>query len=147
MSTTPPPPPPTGGTRRVAAPPPPPAGAARAQAAPPPAPAKTAAPAGSPAPEAAPLSLTFDDLPPGFEARDGDTLHVTYGAIKLPLPAGRVGMVEVGGESYTRVLRAGDDVGEQHAKIYMWLKGRAERAANDKVAGVYAQFSSKEGTK
>lgn len=141
MPTIPPPPTATGGTRRVAAPPPPPGAAGST----PPGGGSSTSPA--PATNQERRELTFDDLPPGFEPRDGDVLHVTYGSVKLPLPNGRVGMIEVAGESYTRTLRAGDNLGETHSKIYSWLKARAERAAHDKVQTWYAQFNGNGASK
>lgn len=144
----PPPPQPSGGTRRAAIPPPTvgvrtPAVHPGGLAAGTPQLAKdTAQPQVA---TRAASALTFSDLPVGFEPRDGDVLVVHYGAVKVPLPSGKFGSIEVGGESYTRQLRAGDDVGEQYERVYGFLKGRAERAAQEKVKGWYSQFSKSEG--
>lgn len=100
----------------------------------------------APTPQSGPCALTSEDVKAGFEPRDGDVLVVHYGAVKVPLPSGKFGSVEVGGESYTRQLRAGDDVVEQYEKVYDFLKGRSERAAREKVKEWYAQFSKGEGS-
>lgn len=77
---------------------------------------------------------------PGFEPRDGDMLTVSYPEVKLPLRA-KFAIVDVGGLSYTRTLRDGDDVGEEYDRIYAFLRQRAERDAVEKVKMWNAEFS------
>lgn len=142
-SIPPPPPPPSNGGRRMAIPPP-----TATSSRQPVHPGGQTVPAPAPAPKGPPEQrppLNFSDLPVDFEPRDGDVMVVHYGAVKVPLPAGKFGSIEVGGESYSRQLRAGDDVGEQYEKVYGFLKGRAERAAKEKVTNWHSQFSKGEG--
>jgi hypothetical protein len=74
-----------------------------------------------------------------FVARDGDTLTVSYPEVKLPLRA-KFAIVDVGGVSYTRALRDGDDVGAEYDRIYSFLRQRAERDAVEKVRMWNAEF-------
>lgn len=77
----------------------------------------------------------------GFEARDGDVLVVAYPEVKLPLRV-QFAILNVGGISYSRMLRAGDDVNAEYTKISTWLarqvegdiKRKAELYINELVA-------------
>ncbi len=84
--------------------------------------------------------VDIDD--PGFEVRDGDVLRVTYAEVKLPLRA-QFAVITIGGEAYTRQLRAGDDVVEQYDRIYEFLRKRAERDAVVKVKMWNAELGGK----
>ena len=64
-------------------------------------------------------------------ARDGDVLTVTYGECTIPIK--QYANVKVGGYTYTRVLRSGDVVEEQHRAIYKFLELQAEAEAVTKV--------------
>lgn len=75
-----------------------------------------------------------------FEPRDGDVLVVSYPEVKLPLKI-KFAIVDVGGTSYTRTLRAGDNVQEQYSKVYAFLKRNAERDAIEKVKHWDSAFS------
>lgn len=71
--------------------------------------------------------------PDGFEVREGDVLVVAYPEVTLPLRV-QYAMVRVGGCSYSRVLRDGDDVNEQFGKISAWLAAQVEADARRKIA-------------
>lgn len=73
-----------------------------------------------------------DAGPAGFEAREGDVLVVSYPEVTVPVV--QYSAVKVGGLIYTRRIQKGDDPNEQYEKIYAWLKRKAEKAANEKVA-------------
>jgi hypothetical protein len=78
-------------------------------------------------------------LDAGFEARDGDTLVVTYPEVTLPLPA-KFAMMKFGGLIYTRKLRAGDDVAAEHARIDRWLSRTAETEGTRKYKRLVREF-------
>lgn len=61
----------------------------------------------------------------GFEARDGDVLVVAYPEVTLPLRV-QYAMLRVGGMTYSRMLRAGDDVNAEYTKISTWLSKQVE---------------------
>lgn len=61
----------------------------------------------------------------GFEARDGDVLVVAYPEVTLPLKV-QYAMLRVGGMSYSRMLKAGDDVNAEYTRISAWLSKQVE---------------------
>lgn len=67
----------------------------------------------------------------GLVARDGDVLVVSYPEVTIPIR--QYSNVKVGGLIYTRKLVAGEDVGEQYADVYAFLRDRAEKDAVEKV--------------
>ena len=71
------------------------------------------------------------DLPPDFEAREGDVLVVSYPEVTIPLR--QYASAKVGGLIYTRKLREGESVAEQFEKVYAFLTKRAENDAREKV--------------
>ena len=77
--------------------------------------------------------LDFGGIPVDFEPRDGDVLVVSYGEVTVPLPK-PYSNVKVGGNSYRRQLREGDNVVEQFEKIANYLKGVTEVQAKERVA-------------
>lgn len=107
------------GTRRMASPPPPPSGALPASAR-------------QEKPVADARVLSFSDIHPGFEPRDGDVLVVSYGEVTIPMPK-PYSNVKVGGGIYTRRLLEGDNAVEQYERVYKYLKAVSERTAQDKV--------------
>jgi hypothetical protein len=75
----------------------------------------------------------------GFEAREGDTLVVTYPEVTLPLPA-KFAMMKFGGLIYTRKLREGDDPAAEHARIDEWLTRTAETEGSRKYRRLVREF-------
>jgi hypothetical protein len=81
-------------------------------------------------------------LTPGFEARDGDVLVVTYPEVTLPLPK-QYSMMKFGGAIYTRQLRAGDDVDGTARSISAWLSKLCEAEGSAKYRRLVAEFLRK----
>lgn len=75
----------------------------------------------------------------GFDVREGDVLVVHYPEVTVPIAP--YASVKVGGLIYTRQLVKGDDVAKQYDRIYAFLKGRAERDANEKVKAWSAEMA------
>jgi len=67
-----------------------------------------------------------------FEARDGDKLVVTYGAVKLQIAS--FSMVELDSAIYERKMIAGESVGKQHEVIYDFLRDKCLGRAKAKLA-------------
>ena len=67
-----------------------------------------------------------------IDVRDGDTLVVSYPEVTIPIV--QFGFVKVGGSTYTRQLRAGDDVGHEYDRIYAFLQKRTEAEGRVKCA-------------
>ena len=67
----------------------------------------------------------------GLVARDGDVLVVSYPEITIPLK--QYSSVKIGGLIYTRRLVDGESVDEQYAKVYAFLKTKAETDGVAKV--------------
>lgn len=82
-------------------------------------------------------------VPDGFETREGDVLVVAYPEVTLPLRV-KYAVVKVGDCSYTRQLRAGDDVNEQWEKINRWLTAQVEADVRRKVAAYMAELEGQE---
>jgi hypothetical protein len=80
-----------------------------------------------------PKKVTYADIVAGFEPREGDTLVVSYGAVKLQLGNMKFGSVEVGNSIYTRKLREGDNPVEQFERVYDYLRRTSEVAAKEKI--------------
>lgn len=68
-----------------------------------------------------------------FEPRDGDVLVVSYGEVTVPLPK-PYSNVKVGGNSYTRQLREGDNVVQEFERTAKYLKAVTEVQAKERVA-------------
>lgn len=58
---------------------------------------------------------------------------VTYPLTKLPIPGLRVGIVELGGLTYSRKLLEGDDPRAEYKRIYEFLEREAERAGQKRL--------------
>lgn len=67
-----------------------------------------------------------------IDVRDGDTLVVSYPEVTIPIA--QYSVVKVGGLTYTRQLRVGDDVAHEHDRIYNFLRQRVETEARVKCA-------------
>lgn len=66
-----------------------------------------------------------------FVARDGDLLVVSYPEVKIPIA--KYAIVGVGGLTYTRVLKVGDDPEAEYRKVYSYLERLAQADARVKV--------------
>lgn len=66
-----------------------------------------------------------------LSAREGDVLVVSYPECKVPIS--RYASAAIGGLIYTRRLKEGDDVQDEHDRIYAFLRRNAEREAKEKV--------------
>lgn len=82
-------------------------------------------------------------VPEGFEARDGDVLVVGYPEVTLPLRV-KYAVLKVGDCSYTRQLRAGDDVNEQFERINRWLSNQVESDIKRKVVAYLAELEGQD---
>lgn len=82
-------------------------------------------------------------VPDGFEVRDGDVLVVAYPEVSLPLKV-KYAMLNVGGCSYTRQLREGDDANEQFERINRWLSAQVEGDIRRKAAAYLAELEGAE---
>lgn len=80
-------------------------------------------------------------LAPGFTARDGDVLVVSYPEVTLPLPR-KYATMKLGGFIYTRKLAEGDDVGEQARLVLEWLTSLAEVEGAKRYRRMASQFTS-----
>lgn len=67
----------------------------------------------------------------GFAPRDNDVLVVTYGEVKVPVI--QYSTVSVGGLTYSRQLRVGDNPQQEYENIYGFLRLNAEKTAVEKV--------------
>lgn len=81
-------------------------------------------------------------ITPGFVARDGDVLCVSYAEVTLPLPK-QYSSMKFGGQSYTRTLREGDDVEQQATLIGEWLARTTEALGVAKYRRLVAEFLGK----
>jgi len=68
--------------------------------------------------------------PADFQPREGDVLVVSYPEVTLPLPR-PYASARVGGYTYTRRLRDGDDVALEALRVYRWLARFAEESGAD----------------
>lgn len=75
---------------------------------------------------------------PELGARAGDVLVVTYPEVAVQIAPYTT--VRVGGLTYSRQLVQGENVGEQYALVYEFLRARAERDAAAKVAAWRAEY-------
>lgn len=64
-------------------------------------------------------------------AREGDVLVVQYGEVKIPVI--QYSTVSVGGLTYSRQLKAGENVSVEYDKVYAFLKSAAERDGREKI--------------
>lgn len=83
----------------------------------------------------------FEGLTADFEARDGDTLVLTYGEVTIPTSVDYFN-IRAGGHSYRRTLKEGDNVVEQAVKVREFLRNFSERDIRQK-AQVWASEADK----
>lgn len=83
------------------------------------------------------------DRAPVFVAREGDTLHVRYPEMTVPLKT-KYASAKIGGMTLTRQLVAGDDIEEQGIVMATVLKKIVTRVAKGALRDVNADLEGAE---